>query len=105
MQDAVQASVVAVGCDRRMPVYGRLNDRGLESCEVEEGRRNMKGGKAQGLDQCAVEFLRKGGRSMVAWLVRLLNCCFETERVPRSHAVSRSTKEKETDESAVTPGE
>ena len=27
--------------------------------------------------------MRKGGRSMVAWLVLLLNCCFETERVPR----------------------
>ena len=36
MQDAVQASVVAVGGDRRMPVFGRLNDRGVESYEMDE---------------------------------------------------------------------
>ena len=28
VQDGVQASVVPVGGDRRMPVFGRLNDRG-----------------------------------------------------------------------------
>ena len=31
VQDSVQASVVAVGGDRRMPVFGRLNDRGVKS--------------------------------------------------------------------------
>ena len=30
MQDGVQASIVAVGSDRRMPVFGRLNDGGVE---------------------------------------------------------------------------
>ena len=30
----VQASVVTVGSDRRMPVFSRLNDRGVESYEV-----------------------------------------------------------------------
>ena len=34
MQDGVQASVVAVGGDRRMAVFGRLNDRGVESYEM-----------------------------------------------------------------------
>ena len=82
-QDSVEASVVAVDGDKRMPVFGRLNDRGVENYEVEEGISKMKGGKAPGLDQSVVEFLRKGGRSMVAWLVLLLNCCFETGRVPR----------------------
>ena len=54
MQDGVQASVVAVGGDRRMLVFGRLNDRRMESCEVEEGMSKVKGGKAPWLNQCAV---------------------------------------------------
>ena len=57
-----------------MPVI----DRGLESYEVEEGLSKMKGGKALELDQCSVEFVKKGGRSRVVWLVRLFNCCFKT---------------------------
>ena len=36
-QEGVQASVVVVGGDRKMPVFGRLNDRGVGSYEVEEG--------------------------------------------------------------------
>ena len=43
----------------------------------------MRDGKAPELDQCAVGFVRKWGRSMVAWLVRLLNCCIETGGVLR----------------------
>ena len=66
VKDGVQASVVAVGDDRRMPVFGRLSDRGVESYEVGEGMSKMKGGKAPGLDQCAMDILRKGGGSMVA---------------------------------------
>ena len=56
VQDCVQASVVAVGGDRRMPVFGRLNDRGVESYEVEEGMSKMRGGKASGLNQYTVDF-------------------------------------------------
>ena len=62
VQDGVQANVVAVGSDRKMLVFGRLNDRGVESCEVEEGMCKMKSGKAPGLDQCSLEFLRKGAK-------------------------------------------
>ena len=51
MQNGVQASVVAVGGDRRMPVIGRLNVRGVESNEVEEGLSKIKGRKAPRLDQ------------------------------------------------------
>ena len=50
VQDGVQANVVAVGDDRSMPVFVRLNVIGVESCEVEEGMSQMKGGKASGLD-------------------------------------------------------
>ena len=62
----VQASFVALGGDKMMAVFGRLNDRGVKCCEVEEGRSKMKGGKKPGLDQCSVKFLRKEWRSMVA---------------------------------------
>ena len=50
---------------------------------------------------------RKSGRSMVAWLVRLFSCCFETgdfQGTGARHALSRSIREKVTDKSAVTPG-
>ena len=56
VQDCVQASVVAIGGDRRMLVFGRLNDRWVESSELEKGMSKIKGGKAPGLDQCAVDF-------------------------------------------------
>ena len=36
VQDGEQASVVAVGGDRKMPVFVRLNDRVVESFEVEK---------------------------------------------------------------------
>ena len=35
-------SVVAVGGDIRIPVFGRLNDIGVESYEVEEGMRKKE---------------------------------------------------------------
>ena len=50
VQDGVQANVVAIGGDRRMPMFGRLNDRVVESYEVEEVMSKMKGGKAPELD-------------------------------------------------------
>ena len=78
----VQANVVTAGGDRTMPVFGRLNDRGVESSKVEKEMNKIKGRRAPGLDQCALEFLRKGDRSMVAWLVQLFSCCFESGRVP-----------------------
>ena len=40
----------------QIPMFGRLNDKGVESFEVEEGMSKMKDGKAPGLDQCAVQF-------------------------------------------------
>ena len=43
VQDGVQASVVAVGGDIRMPVFGMLNNRWAESYNVEEVMSKMKG--------------------------------------------------------------
>ena len=75
VEDCVQAVIEVVDGDRRMLVIGILNNVRVESYEVEEGLSEMKGGKAPGLDQCAVEILRKRGRSIVAWFVRLFNRC------------------------------
>ena len=49
--DDIQATIAAIGGDRRMPVFGRLNDGGVESYEVEEGFNNLKDGKAPWLAQ------------------------------------------------------
>ena len=98
----MQAIVVVVDGDGRMKVFGLLSDREMESYEVEEGMSEMKCGKASGLDQCAVEFLRKGAW---LWLVRLLNCCLETGRVPRDWCgacIVPPIRERGTDASAVT---
>ena len=65
VEHTVQASTVAVGGNRKMHVFGNLNDGGVESYEVEEGMGKMKGGKATGFDQYVVEFQKKVGRSMV----------------------------------------
>ena len=40
----MKVSVVKVGGDRRMSVFGRLNVRWEESCEVEEGVSRIEGG-------------------------------------------------------------
>ena len=42
VEDCVQASNVAIVGDRKIPVFDRLNDRGVESNEVEEGMRKLK---------------------------------------------------------------
>ena len=43
VQDGVHASVVVVGGDRRLPVFGMLNNRWAESYNVEEVMSKMKG--------------------------------------------------------------
>ena len=44
VQDGEQVNVAAVGGDRRMPVFGRPNDIGVDSYEGEETMSEMKGG-------------------------------------------------------------
>ena len=57
--------VVAVGDGRRMPVMGEENDREIKREEVEKALKEMRTGKAPGLDGCHVECLSKGGGAMV----------------------------------------
>ena len=42
----------------------------------------MRTGKAAGRDGIAPECLKKGGKALVEWLVRLLGICFEAGEVP-----------------------
>ena len=48
VEDVVKANILAVGRERMMPVFGRLNDRGVESYEVEVELSKIKVGKQQG---------------------------------------------------------
>jgi len=82
VDDEREANVVAIGSDRRMPVFGDVNDRQVEREEVQEAVKEMKTGKAPGLDGCAAECLKKGGVAVIEWLVRLLNVCFVSGVVP-----------------------
>ena len=65
---------MAVGGDKKMFVFGRPNDREVESNEVEEGLSKEKVWTATGLDQRAGECLNKGGRIIVTCLVRMFQC-------------------------------
>ena len=42
----------------------------------------MKSGKAPGKDRFPVEYVKKGGISVLEWLVRLLNVSFDMGVVP-----------------------
>ena len=75
VRDERGAELVAVGDGRRMPMMnGR--DREIEKEEVERAISRMKEGKAPGMDGIAAECIKKGGVSVVEWLVRLFSVCF-----------------------------
>ena len=65
-----------------MPRLGEENEREITREEVLEAVNETKAGKAPGLDGCTAEFLKKGGESMLEWLVRLMNICFAKGMVP-----------------------
>ena len=81
VEDEREAIVVAVG-GVRMPVLGRENEREITRKEVLDAVNETKAGKAPGMDECRAEYLKKGGVTMLDWLVRLFNVCFSTGRVP-----------------------
>ncbi len=49
---------------------------------MQESVREMKSGKAAGLDGVAAECLKSGEATVMEWLVRLLNVCFLSSMVP-----------------------
>lgn len=55
----------------------------IRKVEIENALKNSKGGKSSGLDAIQVEMLKKGGNSVVEWLKRLFNICWEKCEVPQ----------------------
>ena len=72
VEDDREAKIVAVG-GVRMPMMGEENGKEITREEVLKAVNGTKAGKAPGLDGCTAEFLKKGGESVLEWLVRLLN--------------------------------
>ena len=79
--DVREANINVVG-NWRMPVLGDLNERAISLEEVGEAVKEMKSGKAPGLDGFMVECLKKCGMAVWEWLVRLLNLSFDMGVVP-----------------------
>ena len=79
--DDREAVVVAVG-GVEVPVFEEENEREITKGEVERALKETKEGKAAGIDGVRAEMLRKGGVTVVEWLVRLLNICFYLSMVP-----------------------
>ncbi len=71
-----EPDIVAVG--RKLGINEALITRE----EVQESVREMKTGKAAGLDGVAAECLKSGGATVVEWLLILLNVCFLSSMVP-----------------------
>ena len=81
-QDDREARITAVAFEQGVPRMGRSNDALVTKGEVEEALKIMRTGKAAGLDGIAAECLKKGGKAVVEWLVRLLCICLEAGEVP-----------------------
>ena len=61
----------------------RIDEQGeIGRVEVERALEVMKCGKSTGIDGIAAELLKRGGISIVEWLVRLFNICFREGAVP-----------------------
>ena len=84
VEDEREAIVVPGGGGGQMPVFGDANNRGISWAEVERAVGEMKEGKAAGVDGCVAEYVKRGGEVVIAWLVRLLNVCFERGEVPEN---------------------
>ena len=82
VDDDRPAEIVAVGREHGLNVLGELNESEITMEEVQESLKDMKSGKAAGLDGCTVESLKSGGVTVVECLVRLLNICFLSSMVP-----------------------
>ena len=65
-----------------VPVFGDENEREITKDEVERALNETKAGKAAGMDGVRAEMLKKGGVTVLEWLVRLFNVCFFLSVVP-----------------------
>ena len=65
-----------------LQVFGDENESVITKEEVERALGETKVGKAAGMDGVRAEMLKKGGVSVLEWLVRLFNVCFLLSVVP-----------------------
>ena len=56
---------------------GELNERAMSFEEEMEAVNEMKEGWAPGLDEFPMDYLKKGGVTVLEWLVSLLIACFD----------------------------
>ncbi|WP_435316529.1 reverse transcriptase domain-containing protein, partial [Klebsiella pneumoniae] len=80
-EDDREANVVAV-VGVEVPVFGEENNREITPGEVERALKETNAGKAAGMDGVRAEMLKKGGTTVIKWLVRLFNICFMLSLVP-----------------------
>ena len=81
VEDDREADVLAIG-GVELQVFGDENEREITKDEVERALRETKVGKAAGMDGVRAEMLKKGGVTVLEWLVRLFNVCFMLSLVP-----------------------
>ena len=70
VEDDREADVVAIE-GVRYPMFGEENERVITKEEVERALGETKVGKAAGMDGVRAEMLKKGGVTVLEWLVRL----------------------------------
>ena len=81
-EEGRETVIIAVGRERGMNVFGELNETLIMGKDVQETVKDMKTGKAAGLDICGAECRKIGGAMVSDGLVRLLNVCFVSYIVP-----------------------
>ena len=81
-EEGREAIITAVARENPVRVMGELNESPITKKEIEAAVKKLKAGKAAGLDGAEVECIKSGGKSVVEWLVRLLNVCFQEGKVP-----------------------
>ncbi len=77
-----EPQIVAVRRERGVNVLGDISEAFITREEVQKSVREMKAGKAAGLDGVAAECVKSGRATVVEWLVRLFNVCFLSSMVP-----------------------
>ena len=68
--------------DVEVQLFDEENEGEITKEEVERALQETKEGKAAGMDGVQAEMLKKGGVTVVEWLVRLFNICFCLSLVP-----------------------
>ena len=80
--DERKAEIAVVG-GGRMPRGERSMNEVIGRGEVKAAIKRLKAGKSAGLDGIVGECIKSGGETVVEWLVRVFNGCFESGCVPR----------------------